>query len=225
MKSLVAKAIAQGAGGLIFFAALIYLSAGTLDYWQGWTFLGVFTALTVGFTIYLIRYDRPLLERRMNAGPWKEKEPSQKIIVSLIILSFFAFIVLAVLDHRFGLSPVPAWASMLGEAVLALSFAFIFWVTKVNSFAAANIAVTSDQKVISSGPYAHVRHPMYAGALLLFVAIPLALGSWWTIGFVVILIPILMWRLLDEERILKRELPGYAEYMQKVKYRLVPHMW
>ncbi|HWB34079.1 MAG TPA: isoprenylcysteine carboxylmethyltransferase family protein [Candidatus Paceibacterota bacterium] len=225
MKSLIWKAVVQTVLGFAFFAAIIYWSAGTGDYWQGWAYLGVFFACGVGFTVYLFLYDVPLLERRMNAGPWKEKGWSQKIIVSLIILSFFAFMILPALDYRYGLSPVPAGLSIVGDAVIALSFLFIFWVLRVNSFAAANIAVASDQKVISSGPYAYVRHPMYAGALWLFVGMPLALGSWWTIALIVVVIPVLMWRLLDEEKVLRRDLPGYIEYAQKVRYRLVPFVW
>jgi len=215
----------QSVLGMAFFVALIYVSAGTWQYWQGWLFLAVFALSTIAFTIYLLLYDRPLLERRMNAGPWKEEGAAQKIIISLIIFSFFAFIVLAVLDHRYGLSPVPAWGSVLGNLIIVLSFLFIFWVIRVNSFAAANITVAADQKVVSSGPYAHVRHPMYAGALWLFVGIPLALGSWWTIALIVPFFPILLWRMIDEEKILKKDLPGYAEYTQKVRYRLVPYIW
>lgn len=225
MKSLVWKAVFQGVAGLLVFALIIFVSAGTFNYWQGWMFIAVFTALTVGFTAYLVRYDMPLMERRMNAGPWKEEDPTQKVIVSLIILSFVAFLVLPVLDHRFGFSPVPAWLSIVGELLIALSFAFIFWVTKANSFAAANIAVAPDQKVISTGPYAYVRHPMYAGTIWLFVGIPLALGSWWTIVLIVPVFAVLIWRLLDEERILRRDLPGYTEYLQKVRYRLIPYIW
>jgi len=225
MKSLIWKAAVQTILGFAFFVAIIYFSAGTWDYWQGWAYLAVFFACGVGFTVYLFLYDVPLLERRMNAGPWKEEGWAQKIIVSLIIISFFIFMVLPALDHRLGLSPVPAWVSILGDLVIVFSFLFIFWVIKVNSFAAANIAVVSDQKVISTGPYAYVRHPMYAGALWLFVGMPLALGSWWTIALIVPVVAVLMWRLLDEEKFLARDLPGYAEYEKKVKYRLVPFVW
>jgi protein-S-isoprenylcysteine O-methyltransferase Ste14 len=210
---------------MALFVALIYVSAGTWQYWQGSLFLIVFALSTIGFTIYMLLYDRPLLERRMNAGPWKEEGASQKIIVTLIVLSFFVFLILPALDHRYGLSPVPAWVSIVGDLIIVLSFLFIFWVVRVNSFAAANITVASDQKVVSNGPYAYVRHPMYAGALWLFVGIPLALGTWWTIVLIVPFFPVLLWRMIDEERILKKDLPGYTEYMQKVPYRLVPHIW
>src|SRR5580704_12332785 len=138
MKLLIWKATLQGVIGLIFFVGLIYVAAGTWDYWQGWLFLAVFAASTIGFTVYMALYDKPLLERRLNAGPWKEEESSQKIIVSLIIASFFAFIILPILDYRYVLSPVPAWASILGNIVIALSFLFIFWVLRVNSFASSN---------------------------------------------------------------------------------------
>ncbi len=211
--------------GLVFFIALIFVTAGTLDYWQGWVFLAVFAVSTTGHTIYLALYDKPLLERRLKAGPWHEKEWSQKIIVSLVIIAFLAFIILPVLDYRYSLSPVPAWVSILGNAIIILSFLGIFWVIKTNSWAASNIRVEANQRVVESGPYAYVRHPMYVGAIWLFVGIPLALGSWWSVGLLLPFLPVLVWRLLDEEKILTRDLPGYAEYTRKVKYRLIPYVW
>ena len=219
------KAAVQSLVGMAVFALIIYVCAGTWRYWQGWLFLAVFALLTLGFTIYMLRYDRPLIERRMNAGPWKEKEGSQKIIVSLIILTFFAFLILPILDHRLGYSPVASWVSIAGEVLVALSFLFIFWVTRVNSWAASNVVVMKGQQVISSGPYAYVRHPMYAATLTLFIGIPLALGSWYTIALLAVFIPILLWRLLDEERVLRRDLPGYDAYLAKVRYRLVPFIF
>jgi len=185
MKPLIGKAVVQGIGGLIFFVGLIYVTAGTWDYWQGWVFLAVFALSTTGFTVYLALYDKALLERRLAAGPWHEREWTQKIIVSLTFVAFFAFIILPILDHRFGWSPVPAWTSVLGDLIIVLSFLSMFWVIKTNSWAASNIRVEADQKVIDTGPYAYVRHPMYAGAIWLFVGIPPALGSWWTIALIV----------------------------------------
>jgi protein-S-isoprenylcysteine O-methyltransferase Ste14 len=225
MNPLYRQAIIQGVFGLIFFIALIFGTAGTWEYWQGWVFLAVFAASTTAFTLYLALYDTPLLERRLKAGPWHEKEPSQKIIVSLIFLAFFAFIILPILDYRYGLSPVPAWVSIAGNVIIVCSFLAIFWVIKVNSWAASNIRVEAGQKVIDTGPYAYVRHPMYAAALWLFVGIPLALGSWWSVALVIPFLPVLLWRLLDEERILARDLPGYPKYQQRVKYRLIPYVW
>jgi protein-S-isoprenylcysteine O-methyltransferase Ste14 len=219
------RAIIQGILGTILFIALIFLPAGTFRYWQGWLFLAVFSCSTIGFTIYLALYDKPLLERRLAAGPQHEKERSQKIIVSLIFIAFFALIVLPALDHRYGWSPVPPSVTIAGDVLIILSFLFIFWVIKVNSYAASNIRVEKGQKVIDTGPYAYVRHPMYAGAVGLFIAIPLALGAWWWTLLTILCFPILVWRLFDEEKILRRNLQGYTEYTQEVRYRLIPYLW
>ncbi len=146
------QAIVLGLPWTLFFGVLIFLPAGTFNYWQGWLFLGTFSASTIGFTVYLSLYDRPLLERRLKAGPQYEQEWSQKIIVSLILLGFFALIALPALDYRMAWSPVAPWLSILGDVVILLSFLFIFWVIRVNSFAASNIHVEPDQQVIDSGP-------------------------------------------------------------------------
>ncbi len=202
------QAIVQGLVGTLLLIVLIFWPAGTFDYWQGWLFLGIFTASTVGFSMYLAIYDRPLLERRMKAGPQHEREWSQKIIMSLVFLAFLALIVVPALDYRYRWSPVAPALSILGDVVILLSFLFIFSVIRVNSFAASNIRVEKDQRVIDTGPYAHVRHPMYTGAIWLFVGMPLALGSWWPLALIVPVVPVLLWRLLDEERVLQRDLPG-----------------
>jgi protein-S-isoprenylcysteine O-methyltransferase Ste14 len=225
MDPLYRQALLQSLWGTIVFLVLIFVPARTWRYWQGWLFFGVFASSTTGFTIYLARYDRPLFERRLKAGPQYEQERSQKIIVSLVFVAFAASIVLPALGHRYGIAPVAPWVSVLGNVIIALSFLFIFWVVNVNSFAASNIRVEPSQKVIDTGRYAYVRHPMYAGAVWLFVGIPLALGSWWPIGLIVLVVPVLLWRLLDEERILDRDLPGYTEYKRRVRYRLIPYLW
>ena len=219
------QAIAQSVFGFGFFIALIFLTAGTWDYWRGWLFLAVFAASTAGFTLYLAIFDKPLLERRLRAGPWHEQRRSQQVIVSLVYVAFFAFLILPILDYRHGLSRVSPWVSVVGNALIVLSFLAIFRVVRVNSWAASNVRVEAGQQVIDTGPYAHVRHPMYASAIWLFVGIPLALGSWWTLALLVPFLPVLLWRLLDEEKLLARELPGYTEYMRRVRYRLIPHVW
>src|SRR5262245_29615021 len=210
MDPLYVQAVKSGIFGILLFAALIFVPAGTLNYWQGWLFLAVFAASTTAFTVYLALFDRPLLERRIKAGPWYEKESSQKIIVSLVFVGFFSLIVASALDIRFGWSSVPTYVSLIGEALIVLSFLFIFWVVKVNSFAASTIQVAEDQRVISTGPYAYIRHPMYSGALLLLVGMPLALGSWWALILIAPYMPVLVWRIPDEERFLRRNLSGYA---------------
>jgi len=225
MDPILRQGVIQGIFGTLLFLVVIFLPAGTFDYWQGWLFLGTFAASTIGFTLYLAIYDRPLLERRMKAGPQHEQEWTQKIIVSLIFLTFFAAIVLPALDYRYGRSPVPPQVSLLADGLILLSFLFMFWVIRVNSFAASNIRVEKDQRVIDTGPYAYVRHPMYAAALWLFVGVPLALGSWWSLGLIVLVMPVLAWRLLDEEKILQRDLPGYTDYMRRVRFRLIPFVW
>jgi len=139
----------------------------------------------------------------------------------LAMLGFIAMLVFPVLDHRFGWSSVPASVSVLGDALIALAFLFIFFVFKENSYGASTIQIAEGQTVISTGPYALVRHPMYAGALVMLIGTPIALGSWWGLFAV----PVLIWRLLDEERFLRQNLAGYAEYQTKVRYRLLPCIW
>jgi len=225
MKHPIRVAVIKLIWGQIVFAALIFFAAGTWAYWQGWLFLAVFAALNTSSIVYLAMRDKPLLERRLAAGPSQEKERPQRVIVSLIRLTFYASIILSALDHRFDLSPVPGYVSVIGNVITALSFLATYWVIKANSWAAANVSVAEDQRVIDTGPYAHLRHPMYAFSIWIYVGIPLALGSWWTIALIVLAIPVLIWRLLDEERILQLDLPGYAEYMTKVPYHLIPYVW
>jgi protein-S-isoprenylcysteine O-methyltransferase Ste14 len=154
-----------------------------------------------------------------------EQRPAQKLISALFILGFAGFVVLPAFDHRFSWSPVAPVVSVIANAMIVLSFLLFFVVMKSNSYAASTIQVEEEQPVVSTGPYAYVRHPMYSGALLLLAAMPLALGSWWSVLLVVPFFPVLVWRILDEEIFLRRDLPGYAEYMQRVRYRLVPRLW
>jgi protein-S-isoprenylcysteine O-methyltransferase Ste14 len=206
-------------------AALLFIPASTLDYWQGWTFLVVYFALSVAITLYLMKKDPKLLERRMSGGPWAEKERTQKIIVVFASLGFIGLIVVPALDHRFGWSHMRPSMALAGDVLVALGWLAIFRVFKVNTFSSATIELAPDQKVISTGPYALVRHPMYASALVMLLGIPIALGSWWGVLVLVATMPALLWRLLDEEKFLARNLPGYTQYQAKVRYRLVPRVW
>jgi protein-S-isoprenylcysteine O-methyltransferase Ste14 len=210
---------------LIVFAVLLFVPAGTLGYWQAWTFLAVYFAASFAITLYLAKKDPKLLERRMSGGPFAEKQAAQKIIMSLASLGFIGFIVVPALDHRFAWSHMPSCAALAGDGLLALGFLAVFFVFKENSFTSATIELVSDQSVISTGPYAWVRHPMYAGALVMLLGVPIALGSWWGLLVIVVILPALIWRLIDEERFLSRNLPGYEAYQHSVRYRLIPLVW
>jgi len=225
MKYLNAKAL----GGLLFLllvmAVLLFLPAGTLRYWQAWVFLGVFGASSLVITLYLMKEDPKLLERRLSAGPTAEKETAQKLIQLIASAGFIAILVVSAVDHRLAWSSVPAFAAIAGDLLVALGFLIIFFVYRENSFASATIAVYPGQKVVSTGLYARVRHPMYMGALLMFIGIPLSLGSLWGLLVFGLMMPALIWRLLDEEKFLAKNLPGYSEYRNKVRYRLIPFVW
>jgi protein-S-isoprenylcysteine O-methyltransferase Ste14 len=206
-------------------AALILLPAGTLDYWQAWVFMCVFVSASGAVTLYLAIHDPRLLERRMRAGPAAEKEKSQKFIMSLAMMGFIGLLAVPALDHRFSWSRMPAYVCLIGDALIVIGFLLVFFVIKVNTYAASTIQVAEDQKVISTGPYAFVRHPMYAGSLPILIGTPLALGSWWGLSALIVIVPALIWRLLDEESFLRKNLPGYTEYTGRVRYRLVPYVW
>ena len=225
MKSLNVKAF----GGLLFLlivmAALLFLPAWTLDYWQGWAFLTVFGASALAITVYLMKKDPKLLERRLQAGPTAEKERSEKIIQTITSIMFIAMLVVPALDHRSHRYAMPPYVAIAGDVLVALGFLIIFFVYKENTFASATIELAPEQKVISTGLYALVRHPMYMGALFLFVGIPLALGSWWGLLGFALMTPALIWRSFDEEKFLAKNLRGYVEYKNKVRYRLVPFVW
>lgn len=206
----------------VVMALVLFVSAGTVHYWEAWFYLGVFFGASILITWYLIEKDPALLRRRLSAGPTAEKEKAQKIVMLIASAGFIALLVVPALDHRFGWSSVPLYAIVAGEILTALGFYLIFLVYKENTFTSAIVEVAPDQKVISTGPYAIVRHPMYVGGTLLFVGTALALGSYWGLVAFLGMMPALIWRLLDEERLLKTNLPGYIEYCQKVRWRLVP---
>ena len=210
---------------LLVMVALLFIPAGTLDYWQAWTFLAVYFVSSLAITLYLIKNDPKLLERRMSAGPTAEKETTQKIIMLFASLGFIGLIIFPALDHRFAWSHVPPYAALAGDVLVVLGWLAIFFVFKENTFTSATIELAPDQKVISTGPYAFVRHPMYAGGIVMLLGVPIALGSWWGLLVIVGMMPALIWRLFDEEKFLARNLQGYVEYQKKVQYRLIPLIW
>jgi protein-S-isoprenylcysteine O-methyltransferase Ste14 len=204
---------------------LLFFPAWTLDYWQAWLYLFVFASSSALITAYLWKKDPKLLKRRIEAGPGAENEKSQKSIQLLASLVFLGAIILPSLDHRFSWSAVSLPVVISGDVLAALGFLIVFLVFRENTFTAATIVVTLDQKVVSTGPYAIVRHPMYSGALVMLFGTPLALGSWWGLLMFVPMIFTIAWRACDEERFLLKNLSGYKDYCQTVRYRLVPFAW
>lgn len=225
MKNLLVKAIS----GLIFLvvclALALFLSAGSFNFWQAWVFLAVWTVCVVLITGYLFKYDQKLLSSRVQAGPTAETQKTQQIIQSFASLFFIGLFIVPGLDFRFHWSVVPPIVSWLSNGMVVLGFFIVFLVFRENSFTSAVIEISEEQKVIDTGPYRIVRHPMYAGAILLLLFTPLALGSWVAIPFPLPLIFVVIIRLLDEEKFLKANLQGYEDYCQKVRYHLVPWIW
>ena len=210
---------------IVMLGLFLFAPAWSFNFWQAWIYLIIFVVSTGVITIYLWKKDPKLLERRVKAGPKAEKEKTQKIIQLFASICFFALLVIPAFDHRSRWSNVPLYIVIVGDVLVALGFFLVFLVFKENTFAAATIEVFPDQKVITTGPYSMVRHPMYTGGLIMLSGTPLALGSWWGLLILVPLTLIIVWRLLDEEKFLYKNLPGYKEYCQKTRYRLIPLIW
>jgi protein-S-isoprenylcysteine O-methyltransferase Ste14 len=204
---------------------LLFIPAGSLHYWQAWAYLSVFMGASVLTTLDLLTRDPALLKRRMHGGPTAEKEPTQRVIMLFTSAGFIALLVVPALDYRFRWSAVPIAAVLAGDLLVAVGFYFIARVYRENTFTSATIEVAQGQRVVATGPYAIVRHPMYASASLYLLGTPLALGSYWGFLAVAMMMPFLIWRLLDEEQLLARDLPGYTDYQTRVPYRLVPFVW
>lgn len=225
MKELNKKAFGGFLRLFVTLAALLFLPAWTLRYWQAWVFLAAFFAPALGITLYVMKHDPALFERRVRGGAGDEKGRTQRIIHALVSVAFLAVVLVPAIDHRLGWSRVPAWVSITGDLLVALGFAFIFFVFRENTYASGTVEISAGQRVVSTGPYAMIRHPMYSGAIVMLLGVPLALGSWWGLLTLVPFTLVILWRLLDEEKFLVRNLPGYPEYRNKVKYRLVPLVW
>ena len=225
MKKLVFSTLSMLFFGVLILGLLLFLPAGTLAYWQAWAFIAVFLLSTNGIGVYLSLKDPALLERRKAVGPGAEQSTAQKVIMSLAFLVIIGLLIFCALDRRFGWSFVPGWVSILGDGLVALGLMINLIVFRENSFGASNIRTEEGQQVITTGPYALIRHPMYAGVLVMMAGVPLALGSWWGLLVLLVQIPVLVWRILDEEALLIKELAGYPDYMRKVRYRLLPGVW
>jgi protein-S-isoprenylcysteine O-methyltransferase Ste14 len=225
MSSLNQQAFAGLAFLIVVLGAALFAPAGTLDYWQAWVFLAVFSSGVVAITIDLAKRDPALLARRTHAGPLAEKERRQKVIQGLASLVFVGGFVLCALDRHQGWSHVSMMIVIAGDALVAGGLFVVFRVFRANTFTSATIEVVPGQQVVSTGPYAVVRHPMYAGALVMMLGVPIALGSWWGLIVVPMMGLVIVSRLLDEEVHFAADLRGYEDYRAQVKRRLVPFVW
>lgn len=211
--------------GLVAFLLLLFVPAGTLDYWQGWVFVGIFVAVSLFPSMYLNRIDPAAIERRRRAGPKAETRPVQKIVMTAITISFAAVLAVSGLDRRFEWSNMPAWLCVLGDLMLAGGLGTTMLVVFQNRYAAATITVEEGQPVVTTGLYRFVRHPMYSASVVMMVGMAFALGSYWALPVVLVGVALLVVRILDEEKMLSEQLTGYRDYMKKVRYRLVPPAW
>jgi len=208
---------------VILMPIILYALAGTVDYWQGWLYWAVLVLPMALAVSWLLKHDPELLERRME---YREKEKEQQTILKIGTVLFMAGFAAIGIDLRLhGLDNVPVACILIADLGILLGYMLILWVFQENSYASRTIEVVQDQQVITAGPYAIVRHPMYLGFLVMYLMTPIALGSWWAVPVFSFYIPILIWRILNEEAVLLRELPGYSEYCKKRRYRLLPHIW
>jgi protein-S-isoprenylcysteine O-methyltransferase Ste14 len=219
------KVLVLGLVQPVLVGLMLFLAAGTFNYWQAWVLLVVAALSTSIPTSYLLRKNPVALDRRMRGGPTAETRTVQKVLIAGLYLSLAAMIVVSALDHRFGWSTVPTAISLVGDVLVAAGLVVQMLVVIQNSHAAATVRVESGQTLVSAGLYGLVRHPMYAGNVILMVGIPVALGSYWGLVFVMPGLIVLALRIRDEEKLLHEELDGYRDYTQKVRYRLVPYMW
>ncbi len=221
------KAILKSLMVMSLLAVLLFLPAGSLRFWQGWVFLAVVSSGALCPVLYLLRRDPRLLERQMQS---KEKTSEQKLFKILWIPLWVGVVALPGLDNRFGcsrdsLGAVPLWLTLLAQALVLCGYFVVFQVLRANTFASATIQVEAGQRVISDGPYRIVRHPMYSGIVLMVLFAPLALGSYVALPISLLLIPVLVFRLVNEEKMLRQELAGYAEYCRRTRFRLVPFVY
>lgn len=206
---------------MIVMGLILFLPAGSLTFWQAWIWLSIFSVLTLFMTAYFIRKDRGLLSRRMQV---KEKEPQPGFIRILSILSMLTYVIPG-FDFRFHWSAVPFWLVIAADIMVFLGYVLIIIVFMKNSYASTVIQVEKEQQVISTGPYAIVRHPMYTGLLTMMLLTPLALGSYYALIFSILSVPTILFRIRKEEETLKQDLPGYSDYLHKTHYRLIPLIW
>src|SRR5213594_1840484 len=225
MKSLAGKALIGFASRILFYGLFLFVPAWTVNYWQGWTVLGLFIVIQLPIVIYFLKRDPGLVERRLKCGARAENRPRQKVVMGLIILAAASLFLTAGLDHRFRWSDVSRSLVIFADCVVAIGLFIQFLIFKENSFASAVVTIVPEQRLISPGPYAVVRHPMYSGGVLVNFLLPIALGSWWALWASFVWLAAIILRVLDEEKLLRERLAGYEDYCRKVRSRLVPGVW
>jgi protein-S-isoprenylcysteine O-methyltransferase Ste14 len=225
LSNIAAKTTLGFASLILFLAIALFAPAWTFHFWQALLYIFLFASSSAAITVYLWKRDQALLARRVSAGAAAEKTRAQQIIQFFASIAFLAILVVPALDHRFSWSRVPLWVVLAGDLLVVLGFYIVFRVFRVNTYTSATVEVSEQQTVISIGPYAVVRHPMYSGALVMLLGTPLALASWWGLFAFVLMAIVIVIRLLDEEKFLLANLFGYAEFAAKVRYRLVPNVW
>ena len=222
LKSFRRLVITRVAQAFVALGAMFFLPAWTFNYWQAWIYLLVLSVPLIFIVYYLYKHDPELLERRMR---FRERQKTQKLVIALSWPFFLMAFIIPGFDHRFGWSNMPLVLIVVSETLVLLSYLFIGLVFKTNSYASRIVEVEQGQNVITTGPYAIVRHPMYMGVLVFYVFSPVALGSYWAIIPALFIVPTLALRIIGEEKELRENLKGYKEYMLKTKYRLIPGIW
>lgn len=219
---LAVKAVVRLGAGILLLLGILLLSAGTLEYWQAWIYLVVLFLMMSLVLAYLFVKDPGLLERRMKM---KEKHAEQALIVKIGSICYLLVFLIPGLDRRFAWSQIPVAIVTLADFIVLIGYGLIIFVLKENSYASRIIEVEKGQRVITTGPYAVIRHPMYLGALIMLLFTPMALGSWWAVLFALPMVAVMVARIRNEEQVLAKELEGYLKYMQIIKYRLIPGLW
>jgi protein-S-isoprenylcysteine O-methyltransferase Ste14 len=219
---LIWQVLARFGTGLVVMGLVFFVSAGTIGYWHAWLYMGILFIPMFFVFVYLLRNDPALLERRMHM---KEKQSSQKFSMKVSVFFYILAFVIPGVDFRFNWSSVPIALVVFADTMVFLGYMVFFVVLRENSYASRIVEVEENQKVISTGPYAIVRHPMYVGILIMFLFSPVALGSFWALIAMLPVAFLIVRRIKDEERLLSNDLPGYEAYRQKVKYRLIPMVW
>lgn len=219
---LVGKAFLLFSLAFLMVAGALFLTAGTLDYWEAWVYCAALFLPPIIIVPYLLERDPELMQRRLR---YRERVATQKTILAVALPFFIIGFLIPGFDHRYGWSHVPAGLVLIAAAAVALGYFIVFLAFRENTYASRIINVEKGQKTITTGPYSVVRHPMYSGVILMYTATPIALGSYWALPAFLLLIPAIVARILNEEKILRKELPGYKEYCRKTRYRLIPFVW